>query len=116
MPKAKVAEARQTIEIPPIKPLVIEHQAMKCRCANCGKQVRANLPQEVISSGFGPKIKAWCTVLSGKFHLSKSQIKELFGTLLGISISKGSVINTPLPSGIDVAAPLRRSIANLKKK
>ena len=77
LPRAKVAEARQVIEIPPIRPIVTEHQAMKCRCANCGKQVRANPPRDVTSSAFVPKIKAWCTVLAGKFHLSKNQIKLL---------------------------------------
>ncbi len=115
LPKAKVAEARQTIEIPPIKPIVTEHQAMKCRCANCGKQVRANLPQEVTSSVFGPKIKAWCTVLSGKFHLSKSKIKELFETLLGIPISKGSVINTHYQAALMLQHPYEEALQTLRK-
>jgi len=115
LPKAKVAEARQTIEIPPIKPIVTEHQAMKCRCAYCGKQVRATLPAEVISSVFGPKIKAWCTALSGKFHLSKNQIKELFETLLGISISKGSVINTHYQAALMLQHPCEEALQILRK-
>lgn len=116
LPKAKVAEARQTIEIPPIKPIVTEHQAMKCRCAKCGKQVRANLPGEVTYSVFGPKIKAWCTVLSGKFHLSKNQIKELFKTLLGISIAKGSVINTHYQAALMLQYPYEEALQILRKK
>jgi hypothetical protein len=55
--KTKVAEARQVVEIPPINPIVTEHQAISCRCANYGKQVRANLPIELMSSAFGHKIK-----------------------------------------------------------
>lgn len=115
LPRAKVAEARQTIEIPPIKPIITEHQAMKCRCKNCGKQVRANLPHEVISSAFGPKIKAWCTVLAGKFHLSKCQIKELFGTLLGISISKGSVVNTHYQAALMLQQPYEEALQTLRR-
>ena len=115
LPKVKVAEARQVVEIPPIKPIVTEHQAMKCRCVNCGKQVRAHLPQEVTSSVFGPKIKAWCTVLSGKFHLSKNQIKELFGTLLGISIAKGSVINTHYQAALMLQHPYEEALQTLRK-
>ena len=116
LPKAKIAEARQTIEIPPIKPIVTEHHAMKCRCAKCGKQVRANLPLDVTSSVFGPKIKAWCTVLSGKFHLSKNQIKELFGTLLGISIAKGSVINTHYQAALMLQNPYEEALQSLRKR
>jgi transposase len=114
LPKAKIAEARQVVEIPPIKPIITEHQAMKCRCANCGKQVRANLPSDVTSSVFGPKIKAWCTVLSGKFHLSKNQIKELFGTLLGISIAKGSVINIHYQAALMLQHPYEEALQILR--
>ncbi len=78
---------------------------MSCRCANCVKQVRAQLSVEVVSSVFGPKIKAWCKTLVGKFHLSKSQIKELFETLLGISISKGSVVNTHYQAALMLKEP-----------
>lgn len=113
--KTKVAEARQVVEIPPIKPIVTEHQALSCRCANCGKQVRAHLPQEVVSSAFGPKIKAWCTALAGKFHLSKSQIKELFETLLGISISKGSVVNTHYQAALMLKEPYEEALDKLRK-
>lgn len=113
--KTKVAEARQVIEIPLIKPIVTEHQALACRCASCGKQVRAHLPQEVISSTFGPKIKAWCTTLAGKFHLSKSQIKELFETLLGISISKGSVVNTHYQAALMLKGSYDEALDNLRK-
>lgn len=116
LPKAKVAEARQTIEIPPIKSIVTEHQAMSCRCADCGKQVRGQLPQEVISSVFGPKIKAWCTTLAGKFHLSKSQIKELFETLLGISIAKGSVINIHYQAALMLKEPYEKAVQYLRRK
>lgn len=115
LPKNKVAEARQVVEIPPIKPIVTEHQALSCRCANCGKQVRAQLPKEVLSSAFGPKIKAWCTALAGKFHLSKSQIKELFETLLGISISKGSVVNTHYQAALMLKEPYEEALQHLTK-
>ena len=115
LPKTKVAEARQVVEIPPIKPIVTEHQALSCRCANCGKQVRANLPGDVTSSVFGPKIKAWASILAGKFRLSKSQIKELFNTLLGISIAKGSVVNTHYQAALMLRQPYEEALEYLRK-
>jgi transposase len=88
---------------------------MSCRCANCGKQVRANLPYDVTSSAFGPKIKAWCTALAGQFHLSKSQIKQLFKTLLGISISKGSVVNTHSQAALMLKQPYEEALQRLRE-
>lgn len=67
-----------------------------------------------VSSVFGPKVKAWCTVLSGQFHLSKSQIKELFETLLGISISKGSVVNTHYQAALMLQEPYEEALQKLR--
>lgn len=115
LPKTKVAEAFQIVEIPPIKPIITEHQALACRCSKCGKKVRAELPSYVKSSVFGPKIKAWTTLLSGKFRLSKSQIKELFATLLGISISKGSVVNMQERAALMLKEPWQEALQFLRE-
>jgi transposase len=113
--KAKVVEARQVVELPPIRPIVTEHQALSCRCASCGKQVRAHLPPDVIASVFGPKIKALSTLLSGKFHLSKRSIKELFSTFFNIDISLGSIINTQHQASIFLSQPYEEAL-NLMQK
>jgi transposase len=115
LPKKSIAEARQTIEIPPIKPLVKEHQAMSCRCAKCGKKVRAFLPFSVTTSVFGPKIKALSVTLAGQFHLSKRNIKELFKTLFSIDISLGSVIKTHEQAALLLKDPYEKALAILRQ-
>lgn len=116
VPKTKVAEARQVVEIPPIKPIVTEHRALSCRCARCGKQVRAWLPYEVITSVFGPKIKALSTLLSGKFHLSKRSIKELFSTFFNIAISLGSVVNVENQAAVLLSQPYEEALETLRRR
>lgn len=114
-PRTKVIEARQVVELPSIKPIITEHQAFACRCANCGKQVRSFLPPHVISSVFGPQIKALSTLLSGKFHLSKRNIKELFSTFFNIDISLGSIINVEHQAAIFLCSPYEEALNILRQ-
>jgi len=113
--KTKVAEARQVVELPPIKPIITEHQAISCRCASCGKQVRAHLPLHVTSSVFGPKVKALSTLLAGKFHLSKRSIKKLFSMFFNIDISLGSIINVENQVAIFLKEPCEEALNILRK-
>lgn len=115
LPKNSVVEVRQTIEIPPVKPIVTEHQALACRCKNCGKKVRAFLPHEVTTSIFGPKIKALSTTLSGKFHLSKRNIKELLKILFNIDISLGSIVNVESQASAFLKDPCEEALKLLRQ-
>ncbi len=61
--KAKCIGARQTVEMPPIKPIVTEYRAFACRCADRGKQVKAKFPAEA-KKVFGPKFRSICALLT----------------------------------------------------
>ena len=113
--KCTIIEARQTVEIPPIKPIITEHQAFACRCASCGKKVRAFLPHDVTTSVFGPKIKALSSTLSGKFHLSKRNIQELFKTLFNFDMSLGSIINVEAQVSAFLKEPYEVALNLLRK-
>lgn len=113
--KGAIVEARQTVEIPPIKPIVTEHQAFACRCVSCGKRVRAFLPHDVTASVFGPKIKALSSTLSGKFHLSKRNIQDLFKLLFNIDISLGSIINVEAQASCFLKGPYEEALNLLRK-
>ncbi len=115
LPRSTIVEARQIIELPKVKPIVTEHQALACRCASCGKKVRAFLPYDVTISTFGPKIKALSSTLSGKFHLSKRNIRELFKTLFNIDISLGSIINVEAQASAFLKEPYEEALKLLRK-
>jgi transposase len=115
LPRSTVVEIRQTVEIPPIKPIVTEHQAYACRCKDCGKKVRAFLPHNVTTSVFGSKIKALSSTFSGKFHLSKRQIQELFKLLFNIDISLGSIVNFESQASAFLKEPYEVALKLLRK-
>ncbi len=113
LPKSTLVEVRQTVEIPQVKPLVIEAHA--CRCGNCGKKVRAFLPHEVTTSFFGPRVKSLSSTLSGKFHLSKRHIKELLKILFNIEISLGSIVNVESQAAALLKEPYEEALKLLRQ-
>lgn len=82
-------EIRQVVELPKIQPEVTQYNIHTCRCSQCGKHVKADVPNEA-QFGFGPRLMGLVTSLSGEFRLSKRQVTALMGKI-GIRICSGSV-------------------------
>lgn len=81
----------QVTDIPPIRPVVIEHQVHTLSC-RCGKTTTATLPPTIACSQFGPRITAFIGMLIGQERLSKRQVKRVMKTLFGVTISVGAVV------------------------
>ena len=82
----------QVTEMPPLRPLVSEHQVHRLTCSGCGKSTAARLPAEVARSQFGPRLTALMGMLIGQERLSKRQVKRVLKTLLAVDISVGAVV------------------------
>jgi len=82
-------EIRQVVELPEIPPEVIQYNIQTCRCSECGKHVKADIPKEA-QFGFGPRLMGLVTSLSGEFRLSKRQVTALMEKI-GIRVCSGSV-------------------------
>jgi hypothetical protein len=81
----------QVEELPVISTIVVEHRAQRVRCPGCGKCARAQLPGEVASSAFGPRLQAAVAVLSARNRVSRRDLVELVEELFGARISAGAV-------------------------
>jgi transposase len=81
----------QVTDIPPICPVVTEHQVHTLTC-HCGQTTTAALPPDVARSQFGPRITALVGMLIGQERLSKRQVKRVLKTLFGVEISVGAVV------------------------
>lgn len=81
----------QTIELPPIIPLVIEYQRHEVCCASCGGHTRGALPDDVGPSPYGPRLCALVAVWAIKFHLSRRQIQALLHSQYNLAISTGAI-------------------------
>lgn len=72
-------------------PLEISHFILnKCGCPKCGKTVKANLPSPV-RTGYGPRLSAFISELSGLNGMSRNDVKRLCGSVLGLPISTGAI-------------------------
>src|SRR5262249_50517062 len=81
----------QVEELPMLTVAVIEHRAQRVRCPSCGGQARAQLPDEVAHSAFGPRLQAALVALSVRNRVSRRDAVELAEELFGARISTGAI-------------------------
>ena len=81
----------QVEELPMLTVSVIEHRAQRVRCPSCGGQARAQLPDEVAHSAFGPRLQAALVALSVRNRVSRRDAVELAEELFGARISTGAI-------------------------
>lgn len=85
------AHRHQELELPPIKPVVIEYRLHQLSCETCGEVTRAALPPGVSASGYGARLSAIVGLLSGPYRQSYRQVCELMEVVFGVRLSRGSV-------------------------
>jgi transposase len=75
----------QVADLPRIEPLVDEYRLHRLSCPDCGTTTCATLPEGVPTGHFSPYTQAVLATLAGGYRLSKRQIQQLAGDLLGSS-------------------------------
>ena len=83
----------QQVDLPEVQGVVTQFDRHKYQCTSCKSHSLAPLPKGVPNSAFGPRLMALVGSLTGVFHLSKDDAKQLVLDLYNIEISDGSVIN-----------------------
>lgn len=82
---------RQVAELPKITVLLTEHRAHRLGCPHCRARTRAQLPEQVHTSAFGPRLQAAVVTLSARNRVSRRDMSELGGELFGTTLSVGAV-------------------------
>jgi len=77
----------QIVEIPPIKPIVIEHRLHQLVCNHCGTSTRAALPADVNPRGYGVRVVALVAVLSGLYRHSQRMVPSAMTDVFGVPMS-----------------------------
>ena len=102
-------QRQQKVELPEIKPTVMEYQCYCGACERCGRQHWGEIPQGVPAGMLGPRAMAVVALLSGKYHLSKRQVAEILQDLLGTAVSLGTVSNTEARVSEALAEPVEEA-------
>jgi transposase/uncharacterized coiled-coil protein SlyX len=86
-------DRRQVVDLPPVRPVVTEHQMMSCRCA-CGTVTKAGVPEGVSASvQYGPGAAAVALYLLVAHHVPFARVVRIMTDLLGFLVSPGWVNN-----------------------
>ncbi|PZV08487.1 MAG: hypothetical protein DCF21_20600 [Leptolyngbya sp.] len=81
----------QVIELPPVKPDVVEYRLHGLRCPCCDTVTRAPLPSGVSALGYSERLSAMVALLSGAYRLSYRQVCAVMDDLFGVRLSRGGV-------------------------
>src|SRR5439155_24359275 len=82
----------QVVELLPLAVRVTEYQMVRRRCAQCGKRTRAELPAGVPRRPFGVRLTAVIALLSGRYRLSRREVRQLLRDLWQVRVSLGAVV------------------------
>jgi transposase len=82
----------QVVELLPLAVRVTEYQMIARRCRACGRRTRADLPAGVPRRPFGPRLTAVIALLSGRYRLSRREVRQLLHDLWAVKLSLGAVV------------------------
>jgi transposase len=82
----------QVVELLPLTVRVTEYQMAARRCPPCGKRTRADLPPGVPRRPFGARLTAVIALLSGRYRLSRREVRQLLQDLWQVRVSLGAVL------------------------
>ena len=87
----EVVGAFDSVDLPPVVPIVTRHQRLACACPGCGARVKAAPP--LSGSPFGPNIQALALYLKHVQHVSYQRLQAMFADVFGLRISQGALGN-----------------------
>jgi transposase len=82
----------QVVELPPIRPVVVEAWQYAARCGGCGHRTKGAYPAGLEPTRtFGPQIEALLGYFHERHHVSYERLVELCRDVFGLPISEGGI-------------------------
>lgn len=82
------------VELPPIRPLVVEARRYQTACPHCGHQQAGQYPPGLEPERvFGPRLETLVCYFHHVQHLSCERLAGLFRALFGLRLSPGAIAN-----------------------
>jgi transposase len=82
----------QVIELPPVRPVVVEAWQYAARCRGCGHRTKGEYPVGLEPTRtFGPQIEALLGYLHERHHVGYERLVEVCRDVFGLSISAGGI-------------------------
>jgi transposase len=82
----------QVVELPPVRPVVIEGWQYAARCQGCGTRTKGAYPAGLEPSRtFGPRIEALLGYFHERHHVGYERLVETCREVFGLTISEGGI-------------------------
>ena len=89
----KLVGRQQVVELPPVRPRVVELQRLRVRCRHCGHGTVGTAPAGWDPHAtFGPRVVALAALLHEQHHLAYERLVTLFWEVFGLHISEGALV------------------------
>jgi transposase len=86
-------ERRQVTELPAVRLVIREHQALHVRCPSCQAITVGTFPQEAPSRAqYGPRLRALCVYLVEQQLVPYGRVRELLSDVFGARLSEGTLV------------------------
>lgn len=112
-----VVGRRQVVELPPVRPVVIEARRVRVRCRRCAHGTAGQYPDGWGATGaFGPRLVATAALLHEEQHVASARLVEVFAGVCGLEMSEGAIVKAVgrlgqalLPAAAVIAAEVRQA-------
>jgi len=87
-----IQERRQVFELPPSRPVVIEHQVLQACCPHCQSVSAGEFPSDVTQPvQYGPRVKSLAVYLQEYQHLPFERLQGFFRDAFQLPLSAGTL-------------------------
>jgi transposase len=82
----------QVVELPPVRPVVVEAWQYAARCRGCGHRTKGTYPAGLEPTRtFGPQVEALLGYFHERHHVGYERLVEVCRDVFGLSISEGGI-------------------------
>jgi transposase len=90
---SETVSIHEQVDLPEVKPLIMQHVRLAVLCPTCGTRVVAAVPEAARGTPFGPRLHAVATYLKTFQALSYERLQGALSDLFGLTLSQGGLMN-----------------------
>jgi transposase len=90
---SETVNIHEQVDLPEVKPLIMQHVRLAVLCPTCGTRVVAAVPEAARGTPFGPRLHAVATYLKTFQALSYERLQGALSDLFGLTLSQGGLMN-----------------------
>jgi len=106
----------QTVDLPEIKPVVIEHIQHVRRCKKCGALIYAPLPDDVKRNIFRPGVLSIVGILTGMLNTSKRKALAVVNEVFNVPMSLGGLSNCEARIAEALEKPYNETLEHIRQQ